>query len=84
MQVTGQEKSFDGLHWFADASKHFKEVLQSLEESKVADQPKNSSFAGLKLWGQAASQPSPISAETQKVTLQFPLFMFRMKYFKPQ
>ncbi|XXG67338.1 hypothetical protein AAC387_Pa06g0709 [Persea americana] len=66
LKVTGQEKSFDGLHLFADASKHFKEVLQSLEESKVADQPKNSSFAGLKLWGQAASQPSPISAETQK------------------
>lgn len=37
----------------------------------VADQRKNSSFAGLKLWAQAVL---PISAETQKVTLLISLF----------
>ncbi|XP_058104666.1 uncharacterized protein LOC131248403 isoform X5 [Magnolia sinica] len=64
LKVTGQEKSFDGLHWFADASKQFKEALVSIEESRGMEQRKGSGLAGFRLWGHAAAPP--ISIETQK------------------
>ncbi|OVA07692.1 WASH complex subunit 7 [Macleaya cordata] len=65
LKVTGQEKSFDGLCWFANASKHLEEQLLSLEESsRYTEQRTGSSgLTRLKLWGQTAS---PVSTEDQK------------------
>lgn len=77
LKVTGQEKSFDGLNWFANASKHFREAMQFLEESKVTDQQQSSGFAGLKLWSQVAP---PLSAETQKAIDRLDRYKKQVEY----
>ncbi|CAA6656278.1 unnamed protein product [Spirodela intermedia] len=64
LKVTGREKSFDELNWFASASKHLDEALASLGHG--TEQPKASRIFGLKLWNQAPppspSLPNPTSS----------------------
>ncbi|KAL6007979.1 hypothetical protein ACLOJK_033484 [Asimina triloba] len=64
LKVTSQETSFDGLHWFADARKQFKDALAYLAEARGTEQRKGIGLVGLRLWGEAAA--SSISPETQK------------------
>lgn len=63
LKVTGQDKSFDELDWFASAKRNLEEAVCSLEETiKGPEQRVGSSLAGLKLWNQAP----PTSSEAQK------------------
>lgn len=69
-QVTGGEKSFDELHWFASANRHLGEALTSLGHG--TEHPKGSRIFGLKLWNQA---PPSISPESHKVDKNIFLFL---------